>query len=76
MVFDSYLNWVNVETYQNNSEFKGILGLGERNSKDLFFKDGVYSLWTKDSGNPDEDGKKPGKQVYGVHPFYMYRHAS
>ena len=56
MLFDSYLNWINVETYQNSSEFHGILGLGERNSKDLFFEDGVYSLWAKDAGNPDEDG--------------------
>jgi alpha-glucosidase (family GH31 glycosyl hydrolase) len=22
-----------------------------------------------------EDGKLPGKNVYGVHPFYMFKHA-
>lgn len=30
-------------------------------------------MWTKDIPTPIEDGKAPGKEMYGVHPFYMYK---
>ncbi len=53
----------------------GVFGLGQRASQDFFFKTGVYSMWTKDIDNPVENGKLPGKNVYGVHPFYMFKHA-
>lgn len=58
---------------QAGDTFKGIFGLGEKANHDFFYKDGVYSLWTKDIPNPIEDGKLPGKNMYGVHPFYMYQ---
>jgi len=28
----------------------------------------------RDAGTPNEDGKIPGKNMYGVHPFFSYRH--
>jgi len=49
----------------------GILGLSEQIASDLFLKDGVYSLWARDDADPAEDGKPPGKNMYGTHPFYM-----
>lgn len=49
MLFDSYLNWINVRVYTpQGDQFTGIFGLGERVNKDFFFKDGVYSMWTRD----------------------------
>lgn len=47
-----------------------MLGL-DQVSSDLFLKDGVYSLWAYDTADPVEDGKPPGKNMYGTHPFYM-----
>lgn len=32
-------------------------------------------MWSKDIPTPIEDGKAPGKHMYGVHPFYMYKNA-
>lgn len=75
MVFDEYLNWINVQANtQTGDAFQGILGLGERASKDFFLKDGVYGMWARDQPTPDEDGTLPGKNMYGTHPFYMYKH--
>ena len=52
------------------------MGLGERSQKDLFYKDGIYSMWAVDEPTKVEDGKLPGKQAYGVHPFFMYQHTA
>lgn len=57
----------------SDTSFTGIFGLGERANKDFFFKDGVYSMWAKDIPTPIEDGKTPGNNLYGTHPFYMYK---
>jgi hypothetical protein len=79
-LFDEYLNWINLvanaQPSDSDANFKGIFGLGERASTDLFLKTGVYSMWAKDIDNPTENGQLPGKEVYGVHPFYMYKHAA
>ena len=53
--------------------FKGIMGLGERISGNLFYPDGVYSMWNRDAPSPVEDGTAPGNNFYGTHPFYMYQ---
>ena len=78
-LFNEYLNWVNLEANgvpsSSDETFRGIFGLGERASTDFFMKSGVYSMWAKDIDNPSEDGRLPGKEVYGVHPFYMFKHA-
>jgi hypothetical protein len=80
MLFDEYLNWVNLVAYgqatETEEDFKGIIGLGERAQKDFFMKSGVYSIWARDIDNPTENGKLPGKQTYGSHPFYMFKHSN
>lgn len=55
--------------------FTGILGLGEKVQSDIFLKDGVYSLWNRDAQMPFETGKTPGNNVYGTHPFFMYKNS-
>lgn len=47
------------------------MGLGDQVGNDLFLNDGVYSLWARDKGDPVQDGKMPGKNMYGVDPFVM-----
>lgn len=80
LLFDEYLNWVNMKAYAQPSTsedtFRGVFGLSERASKDFFYKSGVYSLFAKDIDNPQENGKLPGKNTYGVHPFYMFKHST
>ena len=49
------------------------MGLGEKATMDLFYPDGVYSMWSLDTANPIENGKVPGNNLYGTHPFYMFR---
>lgn len=34
---------------EQGDKFRGIFGLGERVTFEFFLKDGVYSMWTKDS---------------------------
>mmetsp|Transcript_28241 Transcript_28241/g.42746 ORF Transcript_28241/g.42746 Transcript_28241/m.42746 type:complete len:472 (-) Transcript_28241:1226-2641(-) len=58
-------------TALTNPTFPGVIGLTERTSTNLFLEDGVYGLWSFDTPNPVEDGKFPGKNLYGVHPFFM-----
>jgi hypothetical protein len=77
ILFDQNLNIINAihnTTYGDN--FKGIFGLGERvQGEDLFYKDGIYSLWNRDDGMPGDTGKPPGANVYGTHPFYMFKNS-
>ena len=49
------------------------MGLGERVSTSLFYDDGVYSMWNRDAATPPDNGRPPGKNVYGTHPFFMYK---
>ena len=72
LLYDEYYNYIKTRAYTT----KGVFGLGERANKDFFFKDGVYSMWTRDSTTPDETGKLPGNNMYGTHPFFMYKQAS
>jgi hypothetical protein len=32
-------------------------------------------MWSLDEISRAEDGKLPGKNSYGVHPFFMYQHS-
>lgn len=79
LIFDEYLSWVNMEAVaeaaDSEDNFRGVFGLGERATKDFFFKTGVYSMWAKDIDNPVENGRLPGSENYGVHPFYMFKHS-
>jgi len=75
MLFDSYLNWIEVTANTpKDQDFSGVFGLGERANKDFFLKDGVYSMWSRDQPTPDEEGTLPGANMYGVHPYFMYKH--
>jgi len=79
MILGQYINYIDATVFtppaNDNSDapFKGIMGLFERTGSDLFLDDGVYSLWSRDQPNPIEDGKAPGKNLYGTHPFFMGR---
>jgi|TARA_B110000285_G_C15131559_1_gene623918 hypothetical protein len=72
-----YLNVINgvAHTYPDSTAepdaFKGVMGILEQTSKDLFLKDGVYSLWSLDTANPVQTTKAPGANLYGTHPFIM-----
>ena len=71
-----YLNLIDGTAFTATaSEFRGILGLWERVGSDLFLPDGVYTLWSRDQPDPVEDGRAPGKNLYGTHPFYMAKAA-
>eukprot|EP00347_Sterkiella_histriomuscorum_P022543 403338093 len=74
LIFDQYMHviqtTVNIQPGENS---KGIFGLGERASYDFFYQDGVYSMWSKDIPTPIETGRAPGSEIYGVHPFFMYK---
>ena len=75
MIYDEYLNWINTRAHtESNDKFRGVFGLGERANKDFFYKDGIYTMWNYDSTTPDETGALPGNNMYGTHPFYMYKH--
>jgi len=50
-----------------------IYGLGERVYPHFELKNGMYTLHTHDAVSPIEDGEAPGKNMYGSHPFYMFR---
>jgi len=50
-----------------------IYGLGERVTTDFNLSHGVYTMFTRDEVSPIEDGKTPGKNMYGDHPFFMFR---
>jgi hypothetical protein len=70
MILSQYLNVID-STAVTKKGSKGIMGLFERVSSDLFLPDGVFSLWTFDTANPIETAKPPGNNLYGTHPYYM-----
>lgn len=47
--------------------------MSDRTGSELKLENGVYSLWARDAADPVEDGKLPGKNYYGTHPFYQGR---
>ena len=64
-----YSEYYKKSTAVINSDGK-IFGLGERVGE-FFLAEGVYTLWARDIPSPIEDGKKPGKNIYGTHPVYF-----
>jgi hypothetical protein len=69
-----HFNYISSQVHvKSGDDFKGIMGLAERTVSDLFLKDGIYALWSRDQPGVEEDGKLPGKNWYGVHPFFMGR---
>lgn len=74
LAFDEYLNSYSATLHtQQGDKFRGVLGLGDQVSADLFLKDGVYSLWARDQPDPVQHGTLPGANLYGTHPFFIYR---
>lgn len=75
IILREYLNRIHSFVYTDSTNYAGnggrIMGLGDQVSSDLFLADGIYSLWTRDEPSPVQDGKLPGKNLYGVHPYYM-----
>jgi len=69
---------INVRVYtETGDKFKGINNFfGERANKDFFYKDGVYGMHSRDAATPDETGTLPGSNMYGVHPFFMYKYTT
>ena len=48
-VLTEYFNFINSDVIvSSGDDFKGIMGLAERVSNDLFLGTGVYSLWARD----------------------------
>ena len=71
MILDPHYNYITSTAHVDGTNFKGILGLTDSITGDLFLKDGVYTLWNKNSNSPLRDGALPGKNMYGSSPFYM-----
>lgn len=61
------LNFIDMYIMTND----GVIGLADQVGTSLFLEDGVYSLWDVENKAQRRDGKLPGKNVYGVHPFLM-----
>ena len=54
---DEFINVIDAQVHLSaNDSFKGVMGLAERTSNEVFLGDGVYSLWTRDEPNPVERG--------------------
>jgi hypothetical protein len=61
MVFDSGI------FDMNGDNDNPLMGMGER-AGELFFKNengGIHSRWSHDAANPIDDGKPPGRNMYG-----------
>jgi hypothetical protein len=66
-----YFNYIQAVFIVDSDHFKGVMGLFEQTASDLFLKDGTYSLWSRDAADPAQNGKLPGTNIYGTHPFMM-----
>jgi hypothetical protein len=50
-----------------------LMGLGERAGSLFYTEDGIHSRYTFDQANPIDDGKPPGRNLYGFQPIYYYQ---
>lgn len=66
LIFTDY--YIGLDTNINTNG--KLYGVGER-IKEFFIPDGIYTSWALDSTDPYDDGKPPGKNIYGVHPVYF-----
>lgn len=71
IILDPLFNFLKSTVHVDGQNFKGITGLSDQISGDLWLKDGTYTLWNKNSNSPESDGLLPGKNMYGSNPFYM-----
>jgi len=66
LTFSDY--YISLETSINTNG--KLYGVGERVT-DFFLSEGIYTSWSFDTPDPIDDGKIPGKNVYGTHPVYF-----
>lgn len=66
LTFSKY--FLSLETQVNTNQ--KMYGFGERVT-DFFVQPGIYTSWAKDQTDPVDDGKRPGKNIYGTHPVYF-----
>lgn len=50
-----------------------MMGLWDRNFKDLYLDSGVYSLWSYGVGKPDQNKTLPASNTYSAHPVLFAR---
>ena len=68
LIFSDY--YLSLETKVNTNQ--KLYGFGERVTE-FFLKEGIYTTWAKDQTDPYDDGERPAKNIYGVHPVYFTR---
>jgi hypothetical protein len=71
MMLGEYINYIDATAHTTITNFKGVMGLMEQVTSDLWLKDGIFSLWSRDDADPVQTGKLPSSNMYGVHPFVM-----
>jgi hypothetical protein len=47
-----YFSHIDATVIVDSDHFKGVMGIFEQTTSDLFLKDGIYSLWNRDEANP------------------------
>jgi len=52
MIMSEFFNQIDSVAHTDPTDFKGIAGLSEQISGDLFLPNGVFSLWAYDSASP------------------------
>jgi hypothetical protein len=52
MILSTYLNIIDSVVHTSTTNYKGIMGLAEQVSNDLWLPDGVFSLWSRDAADP------------------------
>lgn len=63
-------NYIDASFYTSDPS-KGLIGLFEQVSSNLYLKDGIYSLWSRDQPDPAQTGGLPSSNMYGTHPILM-----
>jgi len=57
----------------NKENGRPLMGIGERAGKAMLKNQStVHTIWPYDAPNPIDDGKPPGKNMYGYQPVYYY----
>jgi alpha-glucosidase (family GH31 glycosyl hydrolase) len=70
MQLGELFNYIDASFYTSGPT-KGLIGLFEQISDNLFLKDGIYSLWSRDQPDPMQTGTLPSSNMYGTHPLLM-----
>lgn len=68
---DELFNHIDQTVHTDKNHFKGVLGIFEQVSSDLYLQDGIYSLWARDQPDPAQTKTLPSSNMYGTHPFLM-----